>query len=488
MKQALWGVFLAAMAVVVIACKSDNAAGPTLGEGQVSGTVTDRTTSTPLSGVTISATSLAGGSASTTTDANGRFSISFTIDSTTSVIVTFSKTGWRDTTIVFTIASGSITPASVVMTPRSVIGSPGGGSGLAQTIAFLGANPQEISVKGVGGLETALLSWEVRDSLGLPIDAAHAITLTFSIQNGPGGGEYISPASVSTNTNGQAFTTVTAGIRSGVLQILASGAVTLPGGGTRTVTTSPVRVVIRAGFADQAHFTVSAPRFNLPILGVANARNTVAVLVGDKYSNPVNEGTAVYFRSSAGVIQPTVFTNKDGQGSVELISGNPAPLGAYAAVAYGDGYHYIVARTLGEAGAVVTDSILVLWSGRSLISNFLPATFDIPNGGNQTFTFTVSDALGHPLAAGTAISVLAAVPPPPDPNAPVNQVQLTFGVAGGITLNDVIFPGPGATTFSCRLSDGTTNILDSIGTRVTLSVSVNGPNGQASFTTDGIVH
>ena len=484
MKQVLWGVFLAAASLGIFACKSDSASGPVTGEGQVSGTVLDRTTSTPLTGVTITAQSLAGGSTSTTTGSNGQFTISFTIDSTTSVIVAFSKSGWRDTTVVFSIKSGSITPATVIMTPRSIIGNPGGGgSGLAQTIAFLGANPQEISVRGVGGLETALLTFEVRDSLGLPIDAAHALTLTISIQNGPGGGEYISPTPVTTNAAGQAFTTITAGTRSGVFQIVATGTV-----GARVLSTTPVRLTINAGFADQVHFTIAAPYYNLPILGVANARTPVSILVGDRYSNPVAVNTAVYFRSSAGVIQPTVFTNADGQGSVSLISGNPQPFGAYAAVAFGDGYHYIVARTLGEAGVAVTDSILVLWSGRSLISNFNPTTFDIPNGGSQVFTFTVADALGHPLAAGTAISVLALVPPPPDPNAPVNQVQLTFGVAGGITLNDMIFPGPGATTFSCRLSDGTTNIADSIGTRVALSVSVGGPNGLATFSTDGIVH
>jgi hypothetical protein len=485
MKQALWGVFLAAASLGLFACKSDTASGPVTGEGQVSGTVLDKTTSTPLTGVTVTAQSLAGGTTSTTTGASGQFTISFTIDSTTSVIVAFSKSGWRDTTIVFSIKSGSITPATVIMTPRSIIGNPGGsgGSGLAQTIAFMGANPQQISVRGVGGLETALLTFEVRDSLGLPIDAAHAITLTISIQNGPGGGEYISPSPVTTNTAGQAFTTVTAGTRSGVFQIVATGTV-----GARVLTTTPVRLTINAGFADQVHFTVAAPFYNLPILGIANARTPISVLVGDRYSNPVLVNTAVYFRSSAGVIQPTIFTNQDGQGSVSLISGNPQPLGAYAAVAFGNGYHYIVARTIGEAGATVTDSILVLWSGQSLITNFAPGTFNIPNGGSQTFTFTVADALGHPLAAGTTISVLALVPPPPDPNAPVNQVQLSFGVSGGITLNDMIFPGPGATTFTCKLSDGTTNILDSIGTRVSLSVSVGGPNGLAFFATDGTVH
>jgi hypothetical protein len=207
----------------------------------------------------------------------------------------------------------------------------------------------------------------------------------------------------------------------------------------------------------------------------------------------VAQNTAIYFSSSAGVIQPKVFTNSDGQGSADLISGNPAPLGSHAAPVNGlrpsgDGYHYVAARTVGQAGTPVMDSILILWSGASIISGFSPTTFNIPNAGSQTFTFTVADALGHPLASGTTVSVLAAIPPPSDPTATQNQVIVTFGLNGSLTLNDALVPGPGNTQFSCRLSDGNSVFLDTSGTRTNLTVFVNGPNGQATFTIDGLVH
>ena len=484
MKQILWAVFVvAAMATLFVACKTDETAAPVAGEGKISGTVTDKTTSAVLSGVTVSA--LGGTPPPVATGTNGDYLVTFSVETSTTVALTYSKSGYRDTTITYSIASATITPGNVVMTPRSVIGNPGGigGSGLARTIAFLGANPQEIAVRGVGALETALLTWEVRDSLGLPIDASHAITLSVTVQNGPGGGEYVSPSPITTNGNGQAFTTVTSGTRSGVLQIVASGTV-----GSLTISTSPARVIINAGFPEQPHFTIATRNFNLPILFLAGQRTSISVLVGDRYSNPVSANTAVYFRSSAGVIQPSVFTNKDGQGSVDLISGNPQPFGVFAATPPGDGYHYVVARTVGQGGVAVTDSILVMWSGRSRVSAFTPTTFDIANGGSQIFTFTVSDFLVHPLAAGTAISVIATIPPPPDPNTPVNQVLVTFGLNGSLILEDGITPGPGATTFSARLSDGSSNINDPTGSRVTLTVSVGGPNGTASYTTDGLVH
>jgi hypothetical protein len=67
-------------------------------------------------------------------------------------------------------------------------------------------------------------------------------------------------------------------------------------------------------------------------------------------------------------------------------------------------------------------------------------------------------------------------------------VIVTFGLNGGLALTDLLLPGPGTTQFSCRLSDGNTALVDSLGTRTTLTVFVNGPNGQATFTIDGLVH
>ena len=381
--------------------------------------------------------------------------------------------------LVVQVSPGTVTPVSVGLRSRSpVSGGSGGGSGLAQTIAFLGASPTNLAVYGVGGQETAVLGFEIRDSLGLPIDAAHSVTLNFSITNGPNGGEYLSPLSVQSNQAGQVYTTFNSGIRAGVVQILATTTV-----GTRVISSSPIRVVIHAGYPDQAHFTVGPVRHNFPTLGVFGLRDAISVLVGDKYSNPVGAGTAVYFRSSAGVIQASTFTDVDGQGSADLISGNPSPLGQYADPNLGDGYHYVVARTVGENGATVIDSTAMLWSGRAEISNVSPVSFSIPDGGSQSFSFQVSDALGHPLAAGTLISVVAVVPPPPDPNTPVNQVNLAFGVQGNITLEDVL---SGSTNFSFLLSDGTTG-GNTTTTPVTVYISVTGPNGGANAQISGTV-
>ncbi len=472
-------LMVALLATGFWACKEDQ--GPTQGEGQISGKVTDASTGNPLSQVNIQAQTVETGAQVGSTDAEGNFRFTFTLDSALTVTVSMTKSGYRDTTISIKITPGVLTPLNVQLNPRSVIvGGTGGGSGLAQTIAFLGSSPQEISVYGVGGQETSVLAFEVRDSLGLPIDAAHAVALTFTALGGPNGGEYISPLQVATNANGRAYTTFNSGIRSGVVQVLATTTVA-----SRTISTSPIRIVIHAGFPDQNHFTVAPRQHNFPTLGIVGKRNPIAVLVGDIYSNPVVRNTAVYFSTSAGVIQASVFTTVDGQGSADLISGNPAPFGQWAAADSGDAYHYVVARTIGQNGTTIKDSTLVLWSGHSLISNVTPATFSISNGSYQDFTFTVSDYLGHPLAEGTSITVTATVPPPPDPNAPVNQVQLAFGASGTVILNDYLGRGYGSTAFSFRLADGSSI---NQATAVSVSISVTGPNGEAYATLNGTVY
>jgi hypothetical protein len=475
MKRVLFSGMIAVLALAGSGCKEDDSSTtPTAGEGVINATVVDALTGTPVQGVTVLA-----GSTTTSSDADGKFVLRFTVDSLATVTMVLSKSGYRDTSIVTQLRSGDVQTVQIRLQSSKPVG---GGSGLAQTIAFLGATPEEISVYGVGGTETTILAYEVRDSLGLSIDAAHAVNLSFSIVNGPQGGEYVSPAVVTTNAGGQAYTTVNAGTRSGVAQVVATATV-----GARTITTSPVRVTINGGFPVQSHFTIAATHYNFAALDWVNRQLEISVLVGDMYSNPVAPKTAVYFRSSAGVVQPSVFTDANGQGGVTLFSGNPYPFAPFGAPSPLDtAYHHVVAKTVGQNGVTVTDSILVLWSGRSLIRNVNPAGFTIANGGSQLFTFSACDRFHHPLSPGTVITVLALVPPPPDPNSPVNQAQLSFGVNGRITMEDAIFRGPGTTDFSFQLSDGSVNVDQP--TTVTITIEVEGPNGQAIHTFSGTMN
>ena len=481
---------------LIIGCKSE---GPSAGKAELTGTVYDAATGAPLSGVTIALQTLKTKLPGTSTQTNGTYDIVFDADSTISVTLTFTKSGYRDTTVFVSVLSNAVTPhVNMYMTPNSqVVANPGleGGSGLAQTIAFLGATPTEVRVYGVGGQETAVLGWEARDSLGLPIDAAHAVDFDFIIANGPTGGEYVSPSHLRSNAQVRAFNTFNAGIRAGVAQIVAQATVN-----GRVITSSPVRVVIDAGFPVQSHFTVAPVQYNFPGMNWVGRRDAVSVLVGDIYSNPVSPGTAVYFHTSpypageiggAGVIEPSVFTDKDGEGTVNLISGNPLPLGVYAAhpalVGADIAYHWVVAKTVGQGGVTVQDSILIIWSGRTHILNVNPGPgFNIANGAQQVFTFTVCDQFGHPLAPGTIVRVSATVPPPPAPDVEVNQVHIAFGISGSYTLLDNLLPGVLSTDFAFTLSDGTSNL--DLRTPVSIEISVTSQNDNVVAQFGGIIN
>jgi hypothetical protein len=476
-------------AILLGSCKSDEESA-SQGEGVISGTVTDVGTGAPLAGVSVQAQGTTAATQTTVTDAQGVFRFTFETDSSKIITLSYVRSGYRDTISVVQISPGTVTPVVMRLSARSPIsGGSGGVSNQAQTIAFLGANPRELTVYGVGGLETSILGFEVRDSLGLPIGASSAVNISFSITNGPNGGEYISPLVVQTNQVGQAFTTFNSGIRSGVVQVLATTTVQRPAPlPPLVISSSPIRIVIHAGYPDQAHFTIGPDRHNFATLDFAfGLRDRISVLVGDKYSNPVAANTALYFRSIAGVMVASTFTGPTGEGSADLISGNPQPLGVYATTQYGNGYHYVVARTVGEGGISVTDSTLMLWSGIAIIDSLTPGTFSIPNAGSQIFTFKVHDRLNHPLASGTTIRVTPVVPPPPCPDCPINQVHSSFGAAGSgaVTLEDNLFPGPGVTDFQFILSDGSSSIIDT--TAVTVNITVTGPNGTATASVSGTV-
>lgn len=483
--------------LILVGCKSSQTS-TKQGEAAISGFVKDSDTRIGLGGAVITASTLTQ-SLSATTNSDGSFAnLTFNADSLAIVSVLVQKSGYNDTSFSVVIQSGSVLQLNILLSPKTSI-IPGGGTGLANTIAFLGATPQEVRVYGVGAQETSILGWEVRDSLGFPIDAAHAVQLSFTLNGGPQGGEYVSPAVLLTNSIGRAFTTFNAGTRAGIVQVLAQANV-----GSRLISSSPVRVVIDAGFPVHSHFTIAAANYNFAAMHWLARTDVISVLLGDIYSNPVAPGTAVYFHTSpyppadtaggAGVIQPATWTNVNGQGTVNLISGNPLPLGQYADAVAGNAYHWVVGRTVGQGGTVVTDSILMMWSGYSRITNLSPdstllsvdgAGFHIPDGGCRTFTFTAADEFGHPLSAGTVISVVGTVPPPTTIGDQVNQIQLSFGINGSVTLPDVTAPGA-YTNFSFDLCDGSAGF--SSPTVVVVTISISSQNGNVTKTFRGIVN
>jgi hypothetical protein len=217
---------------------------------------------------------------------------------------------------------------------------------------------------------------------------------------------------------------------------------------------------VNSGFPDQRHFTLSADRYNFPGLDAValpvgqglGARVTIRAQVGDRYSNPVLPGTVVYFSTLHGIIStkdgPTdgQFGVTDDEGFVSqfLMAGNPRPEGPNVLPGLGPGYSYVYAQTLGENATRVIDSILVLWTGKPIITKTDTITsFNLGNGGSAgPFTFTVADRYGNPMSPGTRIVVEA-------PGLSVSPAAYA-----DLTLPDTFVRGPGTTTFSLIVTDG----------------------------------
>jgi hypothetical protein len=175
-----------------------------------------------------------------------------------------------------------------------------------------------------------------------------------------------------------------------VVQVFASG--TVDG---RQIKSSPVRIIIAGGLPVQDRFSLSRQLANIAGGLYDNLRNRIMAIVGDKDGNPVQPGTAVYFTTTGGIIQPSAQTDINGIASVDLITGNPRPLGGIAT---------ITARTIGDSGNVVSRSLPVVFSGATRIIAPTQA-FVIPDSGEYTFNYNVQDANGNPLTEGSSISV-----------------------------------------------------------------------------------
>jgi len=116
----------------------------------------------------------------------------------------------------------SILSPSLATLNVSLLGTSMQTSGQPDTILVLGVSLDTLTIYGGPGPTTAIVGFEVRDSLNRPLDLAHQHTVQFVLTGPPtNGGAYVSPQSVLTNGDGRVFTTVNSGISSGILECVA---------------------------------------------------------------------------------------------------------------------------------------------------------------------------------------------------------------------------------------------------------------------------
>jgi len=403
-----------------------------------------------------------GGLAQDTSKSDGAFRLTYQLLSQTKTRIIGSRAGFGNDTASVTLNPGVDT--TIVLRLRADSTSPSGAvsTGKAANIVLVSSGADNISIRGTGSNETALLLFEVRDSLGSPIAGVNKLTVHFSILGGPGGGEYVFPVSGETDPlTGRVTTRVSSGTKAGVLQIVASA--TVSGTPSLTIKSSPIRVTISGGLPVEERFSLSRKPINIAGGVYDNLRAQIMVIVGDKEGNPVQPGTAISFSTTGGIIQPNALTDKDGIATVDLISGNPRPANSVALV---------TARTIGDSGKVIQKQIAVLFSGATRILS--PSTaIVVPDSGSTTFEYRVQDPNGFPLVGGTNITLSVDGPG-------ASELQLS----GDVTRSLEDSGDPTATLFRATVQD---KKLRGPAGAVNFKVTVVSQNGNVSATFPGLV-
>lgn len=323
-----------------------------------------------------------------TTKSDGKFVLTYQLTSPYVGKIIAKRQGFGDDTANVSLVPGRDT--SLVMRVKATASSPAtGGTGKAANIVLISTEEVTISVRGTGGNETASMLFEVRDSLGLPVGGANKVQVTFAIQGGPGGEEYLYPLTSFTDAlTGRVTTKITSGTKAGVVQVFASATID-----NNTIKSRPVRVLIAGGFPEAGRFSLSVEKFNMPAI-FDNVTNKITAAVADKHGNPV-QNVAVYFSTTSGDIDAGGLTDNSGRISSTLRTSGTRPANGIATV---------TATTVGDSGITISQSIPIVFSGASQIIG--PQTsFVIADSGKYDFTFKVQDANGRPLSAGTTVNV-----------------------------------------------------------------------------------
>ncbi len=426
----------------------------------LSGQVLNEDTNNPLPGAVITIDSFADILVETLED--GTYSFAVEIDSTIEIQVTASADGFLSESLpILAIAEREIVVPTFSLFP---IVDEKATSGQASNIILTAQTLPSISVRESGAAEQVAFTFQIADSLGNPVVLEHAVEVNFSFGVQPGGGEYVSPTTATTDNNGIANAVLSSGTRAGVVQLIAEAVVD-----GRTIRSHPVGVTIHGGMPDQTHFSLGPALRNFPGLNAMGITNSMSVIVGDKYSNPARTGSAVYFESTHGVIEGSTLTDDQGFGGVNLISANPLPI---------DGIAHITARTADDQQNIVTEVTPVIFSGTPVIT-VTPSSASV----NQVYTYTVADYNGNPLVSGTSITVaVTGTAIKVGGNVSIQLDDSAF--SGGMNYEHVV-RGPGITQFTFVVAENIDPLNPEIPVVDAISIGTSGPNGRLEIVLSG---
>jgi hypothetical protein len=183
-----------------------------------------------------------------------------------------------------------------------------------QSLEFIDAAPKVIYLKGTGGAESSLVRFRTMGKTGKPIQNIKVnFTLTSTI-----GGLALTQNSGVSDKDGYASTSINSGNVSTSIRVIATI------NDDAAITTQSSELIISTGLPDQKSMSIALEKFNPASWNYNGVTSEVSMLLADAYNNPAPDGTAVYFTTEGGSIQPSC-TTLGGACKVVWTSQSPRP-------------------------------------------------------------------------------------------------------------------------------------------------------------------
>ncbi len=205
------------------------------------------------------------------------------------------------------------------------------------SIEFVSATPTNIALKGTGDAsrpESSTVVFRVKDASNGPVQGAD---VTFAL-NTSVGGIGLSSTSATSDNQGLVQTIVNAGTVATSVKVTAT--VT---SAAQPISTQSSQLTVTTGIPTADSFSLAVQCFNIEGWDHDGITTTVTARLGDRFQNPVPDGTAVTFTAEGGNIQSQCQTQttatEGGVCAVNFRSSNPRPT---------DGRVTLFAKAIGE--------------------------------------------------------------------------------------------------------------------------------------------
>lgn len=358
----------------------------------------------------------------------------------------------------------------------------------AGSIQFVSASPANISLKGMGGAggDLSTLVFQVLDTNGNP-KAGQAVDFALDTTVG---GLSLTSASASSDANGDVSTVVQSGTIATPVRVTATihGSVPL-------ISTQSSQLVVSTGIPAQDGLSISVSNYNPEAWAIDGQVVSITARLSDHFHNPVPDGTAVYFTTNGGSVQPSCITTA-GACSVNWTSQNPRPVngpislvGRAVVLAYAIGEEsFVDANGNGVADAGPCSPVSIPGVGQaeqcgefiSIPEAYLDGNLNgVRDPGEPFIDYNGNGQYDGPTGVYIGILRPSSVSGPTSCNIFYNTEILMSTSAAKISVNPDPIAGPGE--FDVTVTDLNGNTMAS-GTNVTITVPFGTVSGLTNYT------